>query len=113
MGKKTWRTDGVARASHKPHFKSWSGARIFELSNSSTLPFSVLFLLLLTLATTINWVQDDAIGFSHHLSPFIDWDARRESVRNAFVVSWDAYSQHAWGELTPFPLNRSVQKIVS
>ena len=28
----------------------------------------------------------------------IDWEERRERVRDAFVVSWDAYEQDAWGE---------------
>lgn len=29
----------------------------------------------------------------------IDWDARREKVRDAMIVSWDGYEQFAWGEL--------------
>lgn len=29
----------------------------------------------------------------------IDWEARREKVREAFILSWDAYEQHAWGML--------------
>lgn len=31
----------------------------------------------------------------------IDWEARREKVRDAFIVSWDGYEKHAWG--TSFP----------
>jgi len=27
----------------------------------------------------------------------IDWEARRESVRNAFKLSWSAYEEHGWG----------------
>jgi mannosyl-oligosaccharide alpha-1,2-mannosidase len=27
----------------------------------------------------------------------IDWAARREKVRDAFIVSWDGYEQYAWG----------------
>jgi mannosyl-oligosaccharide alpha-1,2-mannosidase len=28
-----------------------------------------------------------------------DWNARREKVRDAFVVSWEGYEKDAWGEL--------------
>lgn len=28
---------------------------------------------------------------------FADWNARREKVRDAFVVSWDGYEKYAWG----------------
>lgn len=28
-----------------------------------------------------------------------EWAARRERVRDAFIVSWDGYEKHAWGEL--------------
>ena len=27
-----------------------------------------------------------------------DWDARREKVKEAFTLSWDAYARHAWGK---------------
>ena len=27
----------------------------------------------------------------------VDWDTRREEVKEAFVTSWDAYSRYAWG----------------
>lgn len=57
----------------------------------------LVLLLALALATAFNWVQDDAIGSSHHFAPLVDWEHRREAVRNVFVESWDAYSQHAWG----------------
>lgn len=29
--------------------------------------------------------------------PKIDWDERRDKVREAFILSWDAYEQYAWG----------------
>lgn len=29
-----------------------------------------------------------------------DWTDRRERVKEAFTISWDAYKQHAWGTLT-------------
>ncbi|BCR83773.1 glycoside hydrolase family 47 protein [Aspergillus chevalieri] len=27
----------------------------------------------------------------------VDWDARRERVRDAFIVSWDGYEKYGWG----------------
>ena len=32
-----------------------------------------------------------------------DWNARRERVKEAFTLSWDAYDQHAWGMRRPDP----------
>jgi mannosyl-oligosaccharide alpha-1,2-mannosidase len=28
----------------------------------------------------------------------VDWTTRRERVKEAFIVSWDAYSEHGWGK---------------
>lgn len=28
---------------------------------------------------------------------FVDWDDRRERVKEAFMLSWDGYEQYAWG----------------
>ena len=30
--------------------------------------------------------------------PAVDWESRREAVREAFILSWDAYEQYAWGK---------------
>ena len=27
----------------------------------------------------------------------VDWDERRERVKDAFILSWDGYEQYAWG----------------
>lgn len=27
----------------------------------------------------------------------VDWDERREKVREAFILSWDGYEKYAWG----------------
>lgn len=109
MGKRTCRADRGIKASREPQLLESPSltTRMFKFPQSKTslLPLGAfLFLLLpsIILATGINWVQDDGIGFSHHLSPFVDWEHRREAVRNAFVVSWDAYSQHAWGRCFSF-----------
>jgi endoplasmic reticulum Man9GlcNAc2 1,2-alpha-mannosidase len=31
-----------------------------------------------------------------------DWDKRRERVKEAFELSWDAYARYGWGELDMF-----------
>ena len=30
----------------------------------------------------------------------VDWDERREKVKEAFILSWDGYEKYAWGRLT-------------
>lgn len=40
------------------------------------------------------------LDFGNGVQPFVvqeDWNARRSEVRDAFVDSWDAYAEHAWG----------------
>lgn len=32
----------------------------------------------------------------------VDWDGRREKVREAFMLSWDGYEQYAWGVFALF-----------
>ena len=27
----------------------------------------------------------------------VDWNSRREAVKEAFILSWDSYEQYAWG----------------
>ena len=29
----------------------------------------------------------------------VDWDARREKVRDVFLVSWQGYEKDAWGKM--------------
>ena len=31
----------------------------------------------------------------------VDWDDRREKVKEAFMLSWDGYEEYAWGMLIP------------
>lgn len=45
------------------------------------------------------WYSDNAVGISHYGAPAVDWNFRRDEVKNAFVTSWDAYKRYAWGEL--------------
>lgn len=50
--------------------------------------------------------NDNGIGGWGWLKPKdslgVNWDTRRESVKDAFKLSWDSYEQHAWGELPSF-----------
>lgn len=41
--------------------------------------------------------NDNAIGVGHYGAKFVNWDHRRNAVRNAFETSWQAYSENAWG----------------
>ena len=34
----------------------------------------------------------------HRADKWTDWELRREAVREAFRLSWDAYERDAWGE---------------
>ncbi|KAB5582980.1 mannosyl-oligosaccharide 1,2-alpha-mannosidase [Coniochaeta sp. 2T2.1] len=47
---------------------------------------------------TLPLLKDDPIGYGHYGASFVNWDARRDQVKQAFVTSWDAYSAHAWGQ---------------
>ena len=38
-----------------------------------------------------NWLSSPATSAS------VDWDDRREKVKEAFILSWDGYEQYAWG----------------
>lgn len=48
----------------------------------------------------MEWVQSVGSGdaSSSTLSETIDWSARRELVKEAFKISWDAYEEHGWGK---------------
>ncbi|KAI1278347.1 glycoside hydrolase family 47 protein [Xylaria sp. FL0933] len=74
-------------------------------SRSSDSPFSLKtrfnLLAILVLAVSfglalLKWVNDDPIGLTHP-ARWVNWDARREKVKTAFITSWDAYSANAWG----------------
>ena len=48
-----------------------------------------------------NWMQSvgnsQSEGGTGQKSKSIDWEDRREKVRDAFIVSWDGYAKHGWG----------------
>lgn len=92
-GKKAHIGNGVM-TTYKLH--SRVGTRV--LSILSKLRVAVFTSLIIILWTTLRWIQDDSTGFPQNLSPLVDWNQRREVVRDAFVESWDAYSEHAWGK---------------
>lgn len=41
-----------------------------------------------------NWLSSSTASTS------VDWDDRREKVKEAFMLSWDGYEQYAWGTLS-------------
>ncbi|KAI0518051.1 glycoside hydrolase family 47 protein [Xylaria bambusicola] len=58
---------------------------------------TVLVLALSVVLVLLNWTRDNPIGFYHHVGDYVDWTARREKVKDAFITSWDAYLANAWG----------------
>jgi hypothetical protein len=42
----------------------------------------------------------------------VDWDARRERVKQAFVLSWDGYEQYAWGQDEYHPVSKHGRNMV-
>ncbi|KAL2012564.1 hypothetical protein VTN00DRAFT_89 [Thermoascus crustaceus] len=44
---------------------------------------------------------------SRYRSRAVDWDDRREKVKEAFVTSWDAYSKYAWGQDEFHPISKT------
>jgi len=48
-------------------------------------------------AGLIFWLNGSHVELGRHRSRVVDWDARREKVKEAFISSWDAYSKYAWG----------------
>lgn len=71
------------------------GFRLGNVGLKAALVASVAFLW-----TAFWYLKDHPLGVSHYLPHSVDWDQRRESVRNAFIESWDAYSRDAWGMQT-------------
>ncbi|KAI1147041.1 glycoside hydrolase family 47 protein [Nemania diffusa] len=49
----------------------------------------------------------DPIGFYHHIGNYVNWDARREQVKIAFITSWDAYLGNAWGNDRYHPVSKT------
>ncbi|KAI1267959.1 glycoside hydrolase family 47 protein [Xylariaceae sp. FL1019] len=61
------------------------------------------------LAFALSWLiysKDDPIGLSHHASSLVNWESRREQVKTAFKDSWEAYSEHGWGNDRYHPISK-------
>ena len=41
-----------------------------------------------------------------------DWESRRQSVREAFLISWDGYQKYAWGLDEYHPISKSGRNMV-
>ncbi|KAF2456647.1 family 47 glycosyl hydrolase [Lineolata rhizophorae] len=51
-------------------------------------------------------------GFSPRPSGVVDWDERREAVRDAFKLSWSAYEEHGWGYDEYHPVSKKGRHMV-
>ncbi|KAK8095653.1 mannosyl-oligosaccharide 1-2-alpha-mannosidase [Apiospora kogelbergensis] len=61
--------------------------------------FALLALFASLLFYTFHWTKDNALGFSHYKpAALVDWDYRRDAVKQAFVTSWEGYNRDAWGK---------------
>ncbi|KAK5626091.1 hypothetical protein RRF57_001806 [Xylaria bambusicola] len=58
---------------------------------------TVLALALSFVLVLFNWMRDDPIGVCHHVGNYMNWDARRQRVKDVFITSWDSYLANAWG----------------
>ena len=62
--------------------------------------FALLGLFVSLLFYTFRWTKDNALGFSHYKpAALVDWDYRRDAVKQAFVTSWKGYNRDAWGKI--------------
>lgn len=53
-----------------------------------------------TSKSTWSWLNNKPAAAS------VDWNERREKVKEAFMVSWDGYEKYAWGSDLYLPLSR-------
>lgn len=56
------------------------------------------------------WVQslDKEPAYNGEELKGIDWAARREKVRDAFIVSWDDYAKNGWGMFSGVALDATI-----
>ncbi|KAI1498313.1 glycoside hydrolase family 47 protein [Biscogniauxia marginata] len=68
--------------------------------------FGAVCLILAVAWGIIGWARDDPVG-TYSFQPYsVDWDQRKEEVKNAFITSWDAYCSFAWGNDIYHPLSQ-------
>lgn len=73
----------------------------FCLSNDMVITI-IVGILALNVAYFGYW-RDTLFSVSHFFSPSVDWNQRQESVKDAFVESWEGYFRDAWGVFTSLP----------
>lgn len=54
---------------------------------------------------TWSWLNKPAPGK-------VDWNERRERVKEAFTLTWDGYEKYAWGEFAPTRLYCTFGKVL-
>ncbi|KAL8808353.1 MAG: hypothetical protein Q9182_000173 [Xanthomendoza sp. 2 TL-2023] len=59
-----------------------------------------------TSKSTWSWLNKPA-------GPKVDWDERREKVKDAFIMSWDGYHKHAWGNDLYHPTSKRGTQMTS
>ncbi|KKZ58585.1 mannosyl-oligosaccharide alpha-1,2-mannosidase [[Emmonsia] crescens] len=57
------------------------------------------------------WMKSVEKGKGDELG-VVDWASRRERVRDAFIISWDDYADHAWGHDIYKPLSKKGEDMV-
>ncbi|KAI9670350.1 MAG: mannosyl-oligosaccharide alpha-1,2-mannosidase [Caeruleum heppii] len=55
--------------------------------------------------TAWSWLKNGQQGI-------VDWDSRRERVREAFILSWDAYERNAWGFDEYHPVSKKGRQMI-
>ncbi|EMR62165.1 putative mannosyl-oligosaccharide -alpha-mannosidase protein [Eutypa lata UCREL1] len=58
------------------------------------------------------FLQDNAVGLYHYGARLVDWNDRREQVKNAFTTSWDAYFSAAFGNETYWRKAEKVMEVL-
>lgn len=128
--------DLLSRLVHSPDFQLWivfspmSGTRRSQNRKASvsgegryaaaqrrrsrekgpTMARKILIPILAVLSLSLCWLYAQQSGhtlWSPDYEPTnVDWNDRRDEVKEAFVSSWDAYAAHAWGApVWPMPQN--------
>ncbi|TQN65186.1 Mannosyl-oligosaccharide 1,2-alpha-mannosidase, partial [Colletotrichum shisoi] len=59
------------------------------------------------------YLSDNAFGHTHYApqSQFVDWDVRREEVKESFTTSWNAYKKYAWGDDVFHPISKKGENM--
>ncbi|KAL1968455.1 hypothetical protein VTN77DRAFT_1984 [Rasamsonia byssochlamydoides] len=87
--------------------------RIPRTTARRTLPspsWTLKALLTAVVAVTVGlflWLKSSSTGLGHYTSRAVDWEHRREKVKEAFICSWDAYTKYAWGQDRFHPLSKT------